>query len=264
MKINLVYNKNITDYKNSLENIETTLIKNNFEFRTFELNHLEDYGEFTFVLGGDGTLIQTAKFYSKSQIPVMGINIGRLGFLAQIEVKEFEKTLSKIQEGKYFVEERLMIESERLIALNDFVIKSSSMSRTSKFVLKINNHVVCDYIADGLIISTPTGSTAYGLSAGGPVLHPNIDAIAVIPICPHTLNARPLVVPASEKINIEACDTLLAIAVDGCNTMETLRKIEISAAQKKALLAFIDDTDFYSVLRNKLQWGTSPDSYRKL
>jgi NAD+ kinase len=147
------------------------------------------------------------------------------------------------------------------LALNDFVIKGCNSSRTSKFYLEINGKEVCDYIADGLIISTPTGSTAYGLSAGGPVVYPTMEAVSIVPICPHTLNARPLVVPVTEVITVKTADKLLSVSIDGFETTECVEKITIKTASKKAVLAFLNKGRFYNVLRNKLQWGTSPKAY---
>ena len=141
--------------------------------------------------------------------------------------------------------------------LNDFVIKGCMPSRTSKFFLEINGKFVCDYIADGLIISTPTGSTAYGLSAGGPVLYPTLEALVIVPICPHTLNVRPLVVPVGETITVKTSDKLLSVAIDGFETTECVKQISIKTSDKKAKLAFLNDDGFYSVLRNKLHWGVS-------
>ncbi|MBR6127835.1 NAD(+)/NADH kinase, partial [bacterium] len=173
MKINVVYNKMISDYENALNTIESTLINKNAEFQSFDIDKMGNFGDITFVIGGDGTLLKAAKFYD---VPVLGINLGRLGFLSQAGVNEYERIIDNVIEGKYKTEERLMLESENYLALNDFVIKGCSHSRTSKFYLEINGKFVCDYIADGLIISTPTGSTAYGLSAGGPVLYPTLDS----------------------------------------------------------------------------------------
>ena len=116
---------------------------------------------------------------------------------------------------------------------------------------------VCDYIADGLIIATPTGSTAYGLSAGGPVVYPTMDAIVIVPICPHTLNARPLVVPANETITVKTSDKLLSVSIDGFETEECVEKITIKAAERKTKLAFLKQGRFYEVLRDKLHWGIS-------
>ena len=141
------------------------------------------------------------------------------------------------------------------------MIKGCDASRTSKFYLEINGEEVCDYIADGLIVSTPTGSTAYGLSAGGPVVYPTMNAITIVPICPHTLNARPLVVPSNEKITVKTGDKSLAVAIDGFETTECVEKITIKTAPQKAILAFLKEGRFYTVLRNKLHWGISPKAY---
>ena len=256
MKINVVFNKEIPAYSNVLKNLEEILIKKHVEFHSFDIDNMQKYGDFTFVIGGDGTLLKSARFYAGT--PVLGINLGRLGFLAQAGADEIERAVDNVLNDKYSTEERIMLESGVSIALNDFVIKGCMLSRTSKFYLEINDKFVCDYRADGLIISTPTGSTAYGLSAGGPVLYPSLDALVIVPVCPHTLNARPLVVPSDEKIVIKTSDKLLSVAVDGIDTTECVKEISIKKSDKKALLAFINDDSFYSVLRNKLHWGISP------
>lgn len=256
MKINLVYNKQISNCADVLSEVEAALIEKKADFKSFELASMERYGDFAIVIGGDGTLLKAARFYSEWSIPVLGINIGRLGFLSQVEA--VEEVIESILIGNYYTEERMMLSSIDKIALNDFVIKGSDSSRTSKFFLEINGKEVCDYIADGLIISTPTGSTAYGLSAGGPVVYPTMEAINIVPICPHTLNARPLVVPASEKITIKTADKLLSVSIDGFETTECVDKITIKTAPKKAVLAFLKEGRFYTVLRNKLHWGISP------
>ena len=257
MKINVVFNKHINNYKEVLESIETKLLKKGIEIKTFELDSMGNFGDFTLVIGGDGTLLRTARFYSEWKIPVLGINTGRLGFLSQGVNEEIDSILDSIINNEYHIEERLMLTSIDKIALNDFVIKGCEQTRTSKFYLEINDKEVCNYVADGLIISTPTGSTAYGLSAGGPVVHPTLDAIVIVPICPHTLNARPLVVPASEKITIKTADRLLSVAIDGYETEQCVDKITIEASKHKAVLAFLNKNNFYSVLKNKLHWGIS-------
>ena len=199
MKINLVYNKKISNYSEFLSEIEEKLISKKLEFASFDLDNMKNFGDFTIVIGGDGTLLKAARFYSCWETPVLGINFGRLGFLSQGMNNEIDLITDAIINSDYYTEKRMMLASMDKIALNDFVIKGCDQSRSSKFYLEINGETVCDYIADGLIISTPTGSTAYGLSAGGPVVYPTMDAIIIVPICPHTLNARPLVVPATEE-----------------------------------------------------------------
>lgn len=257
MKINVVFNKYINNYKDVLESIEAKLVQKSIDYKAFELDSMGNFGDFTLVIGGDGTLLRTARFYSEWKIPVLGINTGRLGFLSQGVDEEIDSILDSIINDEYHTEERLMLSSIDKIALNDFVIKGCEQTRTSKFYLEINDKEVCNYVADGLIISTPTGSTAYGLSAGGPVIHPTLDAIVIVPICPHTLNARPLVVPASEKITIKTADRLLSVAIDGYETEKCVDKITIEASKHKAVLAFLNKNNFYSVLKNKLHWGIS-------
>lgn len=258
MKISIVYNKYIPNYETSLEKVVGALSKKEIEFKTFELESLEYYGEIALVIGGDGTLLRAARFYSEFDIPVMGINVGRLGFLAQAGIDEIDTILESVLRGQYFVENRTMLSSGEYVALNDFVIKGCVPTRTSKFFLEINDNIVCDYIADGLIISTPTGSTAYGLSAGGPVVHPGLDAVIIVPICPHTLNARPLVVPSYENITVKTNDELLSVSIDGYNITKCVEKASVTICEHKAKLAFLSDNDFYSVLRDKLHWGVSP------
>jgi len=259
MKINLVYNKYIPNYEASLDTVKKALEQKDVDFKIFELEKLDSYGEIVLVIGGDGTLLRAARYYSECQVPVIGVNVGRLGFLAQTGIDNIDSTINAIIRGKYTVEERLMLSSGEYVALNDFVIKGCVPTRTSKFYLEINGNVVCDYIADGLIIATPTGSTAYGLSAGGPVLHPELDAVVIVPICPHTLNARPLVVPSGELFTVKTNDELLSVSIDGYNITKCVEKTDIKICANKAKLAFVEQNDFYSVLRDKLHWGISPE-----
>ncbi len=261
MKINLVYNKKILNYSEFLADVENVLIQKKVEFSSFDIDNMKFFGNFTIVIGGDGTLLKATRFYAQSQIPVLGINIGRLGFLSQGVINEIDSILDSILNKEFYTEERMMLTSLDKFALNDFVIKGCDSSRTSKFYLEINEEEVCDYIADGLIVATPTGSTAYGLSAGGPVVYPTMNAIVIVPICPHTLNARPLVVPANEEIKIKTADKLLSVAVDGFETMQCVDKITIKSAPQKAVLAFLNKSRFYNVLRNKLHWGISPKAF---
>lgn len=255
MKINVVFNKYISCYKEVLSELETALINSKLEFKSFDLDKMENFGDFTIVIGGDGTLLRAARFYSEWQIPVLGVNLGRLGFLSQALCNEIKYLVEQIKEQNFFTEKRIMLESLNKLALNDFVIKGCDSSRTSKFFLEINGKEVCDYIADGLIIATPTGSTAYGLSAGGPILYPTLDTFVIVPICPHTLNARPLVVPSTETISVKTSDKLLSVSIDGFDTEKCVDKITINCAKKQAVLAFLNNACFYEVLRDKLNWG---------
>ena len=150
MKFNVVYNNQISGWENALKKLKSVLEIKNAEFKLFDIDNLQNYGDFTFVIGGDGTLLKAARFYSNS--PVLGINLGRLGFLSQAGIDEIGQVVDKVLENKFSTEERLMLESDNKFALNDFVIKGCMPSRTSKFFLEINGKFVCDYIADGLIL----------------------------------------------------------------------------------------------------------------
>lgn len=152
-----------------------------------------------------------------------------------------------------------MLKCQNNVALNDFVIKGDVSSRTSRFALQINDKFVCEYLADGIIISTPTGSTAYGMAAGGPVLSPVVQAITIVPVCPHTFSARPIVVSADDKIKILSCpNQKYIVSADGQNIFTFSDDLIIEKSENCANLALLNENDFYSVLRNKLHWGISP------
>ena len=260
-KLGIVYNPIVKNSSEVLQSLENLLDARNLNFEKYTVDSMKKGIDFVFVIGGDGTLLKAARFYSKEFVPVFGINLGRLGFLSQTKESELSSAVEKILSSKYKIEDRLMlISNDNVMALNDFVIKGASASRTSRFYLSIDGKFVCDYLADGLIVSTPTGSTAYGLSAGGPVLSPSLNAIVIVPICPHTLTARPLVVPASEKITISTCDscTSFVVVADGQESYTVNTKIEIERSEFNAKLALLDENEFYSILRNKLHWGLAP------
>ena len=260
MKIAIVANKNIEKTKDVIEKLEAAINESDIQYDVLDIDSLQSGYDFVFVVGGDGTMLKTSRFYSEYDTPVMGINLGRLGFLSLVAPCDIDKLVDIVRHKKYEIQNRIMLKSENLTALNDFVIKGHSPNRTSKFNLYINNKLVSDYIADGLIISTPTGSTAYGLSAGGPILSPEIEAVVIVPICAHTMTARPLVVPCSEKILVETVDESLDLYCDGQESLLNVQKVEIVLSQYRAKLAFPKNDEFYSVLRNKLHWGVSPVS----
>ena len=252
----ICFNQNVVNSVEVKDKLLNILFTRGISASTLNIDELKDGFDFVFVIGGDGTILKTARFYAKFQTPVFGINLGRLGFLSQSSKEDLEKSVDKILEGEFIVEERIMLQSGNYTALNDFVLKCSSMGRTSKFILKINGKPVCDYLADGIIISTPTGSTAYGLSAGGPVLTPSLEAFVIVPICPHTLTARPLVISDNEKITVcvdEAKEHYLY--ADGQENILFNKEINIEKSTLKVKLALLENSDFYSVLSDKLHWG---------
>lgn len=249
--------QNTIDVKDSLLQI---IQSQGMEVEALEIDNLRSGFDFAFVIGGDGTILRAARFFAEYGIPIFGVNLGRLGFLSQWSSDDLEEVVAKIINEHFHIEERLMLQSEKHFALNDFVVKGNSLARATKLTLKINGKAVCDYLADGLIISTATGSTAYGLSAGGPVIAPGLGVMEIVPICPHTMTARPLVISADSVISIsmEDRDSGFVLSADGQDCFEVYSEIEIRKAPFKAKVALLEDFDFYSILRDKLHWGTSP------
>lgn len=262
-KIGIVYNSNSAGYEKSVEDIKNELDRHGLNYVVTNIDAMDNSATLAIVTGGDGTLLRTARFYAKFNTPVFGINLGRLGFLAQSSSKDIKTSIEKIINKETKCEERLMLSATpgKLTALNDIVIKSESFSRTARLFVSINGDSVCNYLADGLIVSTPTGSTAYNISAGGPILVPRLNAFIIVPICPHSLNARPLVVPSNEKIEITSADNTkrLKISADGQSiyTVPENSKITIKRHKNKARLLLLNDQSFYSVLKQKLNWGIS-------
>jgi len=279
-KIGVIYNTEHFGAKDVAVKIEKLLTEKGFNVVTHELSpakkqesreYIKDV-TFAIIIGGDGSLLGAARYYAGLDIPVFGINTGRLGFLSQLKPDYIEVGIEKILKGEFKIEDRLMLQATNDLekpgfsfsALNDIVIKGGTLSRTARLFLYINGQHVCDYLADGLIFSTPTGSTAYTLSAGGPVLVPGLNAIVIVPICPHSLTTRPLVVPADEKIEVKTCSNcdLIYLTADGQENinLKSNDTIYIRKYEKKAKLILLDDDNngFYSVLREKLHWGVSP------
>lgn len=256
----IAYNRNIKNSADAMVELKDALQIHNVSADLIDIDNLKDGYDFVFVIGGDGTILKAARFYAKFSTPIFGINLGRLGFLSQCSRENIKKSVEKILDEKFIIEDRIMLQSGDKLALNDFVVKGTSTGRTSKFSLKINDKLVCDYLADGIIITTPTGSTAYGLSAGGPVISPNLNAFVIVPICPHTLTARPIVIPDNEKITISTGNPneSYVASTDGQEFYEFKSEIVITKSKFNAKLALLDGVEFYSVLKDKLHWGISP------
>ena len=252
----ICYNSEISGYLSIVETLKNLLSLFSAKFSVFSVDDLLSVCDFVFVIGGDGTILKTARFYSKLNVPVFGINLGHLGFLSQVSVRDLENALEKIMQEDYKIETRTMLECGDYTALNDFVIKGIESSRAANFSLEIDGKFVCEYFADGLIISTPTGSTAYGMASGGPVLAPDSDVLEIVPICPHTFSARPIVVPSSSKIKVKGHK--YCISADGQEVFNSNDDILINKSEFSAKLVLLSGNDFYSVLRNKLHWGIKP------
>jgi NAD+ kinase len=219
------------------------------------------------VLGGDGTLLSMARLVGGLGVPILGVNLGGLGFLTALTVDELFPALDAYLDGRLVIEERMMLSAavsrhgERLseyVALNDMVIMKSAMSRIITLEVSIDEQFATGYRADGLIISTPTGTTAYCLSAGGPIVFPTMDAVVLTPICSHTLTNRPIVVPADQRIDLRLLtDQDVMLTADGqvgfaLNQWDT---VEVRRASARIRLLRFAQKHFFSVLRTKLKWG---------
>lgn len=215
-------------------------------------------------IGGDGTLLGVCRRYSHHAVPVCGINIGTLGFMADIELDELETKLQKIIDKDYIVEHRLLLAGyvisggkKRFLghAINDVVVKGG-VARMLYLGLTINQSHLLDYKADGILVSTPTGSTAYSLSAGGPVMNPNVRALIVTPICAHTFNLRPLVIREDDVVHIQIARVQQDIIVtfDGQQVFRLLPGDEVIVQKSNAQAEIVkfEDKDYYQILRTKL------------
>lgn len=264
-KVGIFYNKDNSKAEYVARSVENVLSRNGITSQILTIDNFASDITFAIVLGGDGTILKTARFYAKYSVPILGINLGRLGFLSQAKSTQFEEAIDLVLKGAFKVEDRIMLTTidGKMNALNDIVIKGDGFSRTSRLYVHINDNIVCDYLADGIIISTPTGSTAYTLSAGGPILSPVLDALVIVPICPHTMNARPIVIPSSEVIKVTSSQNkpLLKMSADGQETvcLGPNDDIQIKRSEEKARLVLLnlDKNSFYSVLKEKLHWGLS-------
>jgi len=224
------------------------------------------------VVGGDGTLLQVGRLLAPKNIPIIGINLGRLGFLVDISSANLDKQLEQMIDGKHTVESRTLLQADVFRgdqklgsqgALNDVVVHVRNDVRMIEFDTKIDGDFVNTQRADGMIVSTPTGSTAYSLSAGGPILHPSLNAVTMVPICPHTLSHRPIVVSAESEIEILLCesrDVDARVSFDGQANLNLKAgdRIVIRQHPNKLLLIHPEDYDYYNILRSKLGWSTTP------
>ncbi len=220
-------------------------------------------------VGGDGTMLYAGSLTRENDIPLLGINRGRLGFLADVMTDDMLTSVDHILAGDYTVESRLLLSAElqrangevvTAIAFNDVVLQRSETGRMVDFETSVAGQFVNTHSGDGLIVATPTGSTAYALSCGGPIVEPHLDAMVVVPICPHTLTDRPLVIAASQPIRIRLLNrehTAAAVAIDGhsIGPISPDDSLMISAAEIRIRLIHPPGYDFYGILRSKLLWG---------
>ncbi|MGR0279844.1 NAD(+) kinase [Marinomonas dokdonensis] len=235
------------------------------------LKELGDHCDLAIVVGGDGSFLGAARAICSYDIPVLGINRGTLGFLTDISPHQLKEELDPIFRGEFHEEKRFMIQAKvkrqnqargEGIALNDLVLHPGKSARMIQFDLFINDQFVMNQKSDGLIVATPTGSTAYALSAGGPIMLPTLDAIVLVPMHPHTLSNRPIVINGSAKIRIVVCESNLtypSVSCDGQLNITAAPGDEIHITKKEGGIRLIHpmNHDFYDVCRDKLGWQSS-------
>jgi NAD+ kinase len=227
--------------------------------------------DLAFVFGGDGTILSASRKLNGRQIPLIGVHLGKFGFLAELTSREISDSLDKIFAGEYVISQRMLLtckvtRSKQVInetlGLNDAVISGTSLSRLISIKLYVNEKIVTTYSSDGLIVSTPAGSTAHSLSAGGPIVTPDMEAFIITPICPHTLSNRPLVVSGDSKIEMEQISESkgVGLTVDGqiYFDIKVGDRIVIEKAKNKLQLIDIQTRTFFDVLRKKLDWRGQP------
>ena len=220
------------------------------------------------VLGGDGTLLSATRALGGRKVPILGVNLGGLGFLTSVTREELYPLLEQVLAGNYHTSERMMLDAdilgngrnaERQCALNDAVINKAALARMMDFDLFVDRAHVGRYRADGLIVATPTGSTAYSLAAGGPIVHPHLEAFVITPICPHMLTNRPLVIPdtARVEIDIAAAEEPVYLTLDGQTgrQLQPRDRVVITKSESKVVMVLSPQKTYFEVLRSKLRWG---------
>ncbi|MDD5455050.1 MAG: NAD(+)/NADH kinase [Candidatus Ratteibacteria bacterium] len=217
-------------------------------------------------LGGDGTLLKASRIVRGENIPILGVNMGSLGFLTEISYKNLSKALSMLFSKKYCIEKRNMLsigvqdDKKRLFALNDVVLSRGASARIVELKTYVDGNYLTTFASDGLIVSSSTGSTAHSLSSGGPIVYPSMDCILIVPICPHTLSNRPLVVPSNSKIKVKMLtEGTVDYTIDGqiCGKLNKGDEIEVRLAPFAVSLIRLKKKNFYELLRKKLKWSGS-------
>ena len=255
---------------NSISNLDINLYidessnNKNENFTVLEHKEFVKKVDIVVVFGGDGTLLNAARKYLNYDIPILGINMGNVGFLTDISTDNFEKTIKEVLDGNYKIEERNLVSAKfgnnHLYGLNEVVIHSGAYAQLMRYRLNVNDKVVYEQRSDGLIIATPTGSTAYALSAGGPIIHPSLDVWTILPMLPQSLSSRPFVISTDEKVEMDLFDgpnENAKICVDGQDDIDIPygEKILISKMEKTLKLVHPNDNDFFEACREKLGWS---------
>jgi len=246
------------------------------DIKTASRKEIGNHCDLAIVIGGDGTLLNAARELVDSDTPLVGVNLGRLGFLADILPSAIEECMDEILRGKYLLEERFLLnctisrddrQLQQSYALNEVVAHKWNVARMVELETYIDDRLVHRQRSDGLIVATPTGTTAYALSAGGPIIYPTLNAITILPICPHTMSTRPIVVDGDSQIEIVVVDSNsddVRVTCDGQVPFQLNNgdRIHIRKADKQLELIHPSQHDHYEMLRAKLQWAEAPKSQR--
>ncbi len=265
--INILAEKKLKSFvSNELFEKLSEYTKKNVE--VVSLSNFEKVADLVITFGGDGTILSAARWVYRSNIPIMGINVGKLGFLAEYPHDKIRESITNLFNGEYRIVDRALlsteVDGETLFAVNDFVIEKMYSSRMITLHTYSNDHYVASYRADGLIITTPTGSTAYSLASGGPIIAPSTKVVCITPISPHSLTFRPLVLPNENivKVQIESTTGEAKLVADG--QIEKILKngdeVEFTTASYKIKLIKPLKSTYYDVLRAKLLWAADPTS----
>jgi len=235
---------------------------------------LADDCDLLVVVGGDGTLLDAGRMVADRGIPLVGVNQGRLGFMTDIRPNGIREAMAQVQTGDVVVEERLMLDASICrgdvcvhsgVAVNDVVIRNQATIRMLEFQTWLDDEFISAHRADGLIVASPTGSTAYSLSGGGPLVHPELQALTLVPICPHTLSDRPIVVSAQRRIRIivnSEPDYGAMLTLDGQSVLSIGPEDSVMISRSPHPLRLVHPApySYFGILRNKLRWGSGPDA----
>ncbi len=250
--------------------LQKDILAERFNLQSCSKQQFSEKADYIIAVGGDGTFLRASRYAFKREIPIMGVNLGNLGFLAEIEVAHLYEALKKLLADQFSIQERMLLEGQVFrkgrqvdpprgthLALNEFVLTRSLLEKIIKVDIRIKGYSVIDFAADGVIVSTPTGSTAYSLSAGGPVIEPTSQAILLTPICPHTLYSRSFVFHAQNniQIQIQAKDVNNTLNIDGVKSSTNLVDgdvFKVCQSNLKLKLITFDDNIFFKIFKEKL------------
>jgi NAD+ kinase len=236
--------------------------------KTFEMEHVGEGADLIIVLGGDGTLLNVSRHGKRKEVPILGVNLGGLGFLTETSVEELPATLARVLKGDFGISKRIMLdvsvkrEGDNIFAItlfNDAVITKDALARIIDIETHVNDEYLTTYKADGLIFSTPTGSTGYSLAAGGPLLYPSLPNIIVTPICPHTLTNRPIILPENVEVRaqLKSKEEKVVLTIDGQVGFPLQYDDEVTIRKSSHTVNLIKSSSrgYFEILRTKLKWG---------